>query len=271
MFGAGSVRQVNAGGAALAANRAAPHANPRRPLVVRLGKKARRGLNRLIARHSRVPLTPIVGTDHFPWLRHIEEAVPLIRAEADYLLQHLDAVPPMNQMSPDHQRIAGDGGWRSFFLIGYGYRLDANCRRCPNTVSALKRVPGLVTALFSILEPGMHVGRHRGVSKGIMIAHLGVRVPKAAHCCRMDVDGHNVEWAEGRTFVFDDTYPHEVWNDTDEPRVILLIQFRRPLGLVGRLLTGMLIAAVRHSPYIQDARRNVAHWERAFARAERGP
>ena len=262
---------MNGRGAALAASGAAPHANPRRPLVVRLGKKARWSLNRLIARYSRVPLTPIIGTNNFPWLRHIEEAAPLIRQEADYLLKYLEAVPPMNQMSPDHRRIAGDGGWRSFFLIGYGYRLDDNCRRCPNTVAALEQVPGLVTALFSILEPGMHVGRHRGVSKGIMIAHLGVRVPKAAHRCRMDVDGQHVQWEEGRTFVFDDTYPHEVWNDTDEPRVILLIQFRRPLRLVGRLLTNMLISAVRHSPYIQDARGNVAHWERAFARAERAP
>jgi aspartyl/asparaginyl beta-hydroxylase (cupin superfamily) len=242
---------------------------PRRPLAVRLGKKARWGINRIVSRYSCVPLTPVVSTQHFPWLREIEQAAPLIRAEADYLLRHVTAIPPMNQMSPDHQRIAGEGGWRSFFLVGYGYRIDGNCARCPETTKALGHVPGLVTALFSILEPGMHVTRHRGVSQGIMIAHLGLRVPRASNRCRMDVDGQVVEWTEGRTFVFDDTFPHEVWNDTNERRVILLIQFRRPMRLVGRLLTNLLIFAVRHSPYIQDARLNVAHWERAFAASER--
>jgi len=241
---------------------------PRRPLIVRIGKKARWGINRLVAHHSRVPVTPIVSTDYFPWLRQIEQATPAIQAEADYLLKHLAAVPPMSRMSPDHQRIAGDGGWRSFFLVGYGFRIEENCARCPETSKAFEQVPGLVTALFSILEPGMHVARHRGVSQGIMIAHLGLRVPREAHRCRMDVDGQGVHWQEGRTFVFDDTFPHEVWNDTDEHRVILLLQFRRPMRLIGRLVTNALISAVRHSPYIQDARRNVAHWEDAFARSE---
>jgi aspartyl/asparaginyl beta-hydroxylase (cupin superfamily) len=254
----------------VAAAAAGGAANPRRPLAVRLGKKARWGINRIVSRYSRVPLTPVVGTEHFPWLREIERAAPVIRAEADYLLRHIAAIPPMNQMSPDHQRIAGAGGWRSFFLVGYGYRIEANCARCPQTIAALEQVPGLVTALFSILEPGMHVARHRGVFRGIMIAHLGLYVPRDSALCRMDVDGEIVQWEERRTFVFDDTYPHEVWNDTNERRVILLIQFRRPMRLVGRLLTKLLISAVRHSPYIQDARLNVDHWERAFAASERG-
>ena len=36
-----------------------------------------------------------------------EEAAPLIRNEADYLLSHLAAVPPINEMSPDHHVLLG--------------------------------------------------------------------------------------------------------------------------------------------------------------------
>lgn len=243
--------------------------NPKRPFIVRVGKKLRRRLNGILSRFSKVPLDPVLETGMFPWLRSLEGAASIIQTEADYLMRHLHAVPPMNEMSPDHQRIAGDGGWRSFFLVGYGVRVEANCARCPNTARLLDRVPGLVTALFSILEPGMHVGRHSGVSKGILIAHLGLRVPRDAEKCRMDVDGHIVGWAEGRSFVFDDTYPHEVWNDTPEPRVILLIQFRRPMSLPGRMLTHLLVAAVRLSPYIQDARRNLSVWENRLSNSEK--
>ena len=250
------------------AERRAAHSNPPRPRIVRFGKKARLWVNRVVSRYSKVPLDPVLDSASFPWLRGIEAATPAIRAEADHILRHLAAIPPMNQMSPDHQRIAGDGGWRSFFLVGYGYRIEANCARCPDTVKALEQVPGLVTALFSILEPGMHVDRHKGVSRGILIAHLGLRVPTEARRCRMDVDGHEMIWREGKTFVFDDTYPHEVWNDTNEPRVILLIQFRRPMRLIGRVVAGLFIWAVKRSPYIQDARGNVDHWEQLLAQSE---
>ena len=245
-----------------------PYRNPPRPFLIRLGKKVRFGVNRAVSRYSKVPHDRVLSTKNFPWLAQLEAAAPEIRSEAELLLAHLDAIPPMNQMSPDHQRIAGDGGWRSFFLIGYGYRIEDNCARCPQTARALQCVPGVVTALFSILEPGMHVGRHRGVSKGILIAHLGLRVPAKREMCRMDVDGRMVVWEEGRTFVFDDTYPHEVWNDTSEHRVILLVQFRRPMRLIGRLIAGLFIGAVRLSPYIQDARQKVEHWERRMRESE---
>jgi ornithine lipid ester-linked acyl 2-hydroxylase len=244
------------------------HRNPRRPLIMRLGKKARKHLNRWLSRHSLVSLDPVLSTFDFPWLRHLEEATPAIQREAEQLLRNIAAVPPMNEMSPDHRRIAGNGGWRSFFLVGYRYRLEANCARCPETLKALAKVPGLVTALFSILEPGMHVGRHSGVSKGILIAHLGLHVPRESARCRMEVQDTQVYWREGETFVFDDTYPHEVWNDTSEHRVILLVQFERPMTIVGRLLTRLLVSAVRWSPYIQDARRNVGMWETRFRALE---
>jgi len=243
------------------------HRNPRRPWIVWFGKKVRLRLNNVLARQSLVSNARLLVASDFRWLRELERNTPLIRAEVERLLAHLDAVPPMNQMSPDHQRIAGDGGWRSFFLIGYGYRLEKNCARFPETARLLAAVPGLVTALISVLEPGMHVGRHRGVSKGILIAHLGLKIP-VRDGCRMDVDGQKVIWSEGESLVFDDTYPHEVWNDTDEHRVILLIQFKRPMRLLGRIFAGLFIWAVSKSPYIQDARRNVDYWERRLAQSE---
>jgi beta-hydroxylase len=222
----------------------------------------------LLSRYSLVPVDPILDKSYFPWLTALEAAAPAIRGEAEQVLRHVDAVPPMNELSPDHRKVARGGGWRSFFLVGYRYPLEHNAARCPETMKALAHVPRLVTAMFSILEPGMHVGRHRGLSRGIVIAHLGLKVPAQRERCRMQVVDRDVTWEEGRTFVFDDTYEHEVWNDTDERRLILLVQFERPMRLVGRLLTDCLIRLVRWSPYIQDARRNVGFWERRFRASE---
>ena len=246
----------------------AQNSHAKRPLIVRWGKEIREPINRFLSRYSLVPLTPFLSKDYFPWLRHLEEAAPAIQGEVEQLLRNIAAVPPINELSPDHDGIAGDGGWRSFFLVGYRYRLEDNCARCPETVKALSHVPGLVTALFSILEPGMHVGRHTGVSKAILIAHLGLRVPRDAARCRMEVEDTQIHWREGATFVFDDTFQHEVWNDTADHRVILLVQFERPMSFIGKALVRLLVNAVRWSPYIQDARPNVDKWEARFRALE---
>ena len=61
--------------------------------------------------------------------------------------------------------------------------------------------------------------------------------------------------------VFDDTFEHEVHNDTEETRVVLLVDVLRPMGLAGRLLTRTLTTLGKRTAYVQDAKRNNALFE----------
>jgi aspartyl/asparaginyl beta-hydroxylase (cupin superfamily) len=36
------------------------------------------------------------------------------------------------------------------------------------------------------------------------------------------------EWQTGKAWVFDDTIEHEAWNDSDEPRAILIVDVWNP-------------------------------------------
>ena len=36
------------------------------------------------------------------------------------------------------------------------------------------------------------------------------------------------KWEEGKCIVLDDSYQHEVWNETDEARVVLLVDIWHP-------------------------------------------
>lgn len=47
--------------------------------------------------------------------------------------------------------------------------------------------------------------------------------------CRIAVADQICHWQEGKGLIFDDSFPHEVWNDTDGVRVVLFITFDRPL------------------------------------------
>ena len=87
----------------------------------------------------------------------------------------------------------------------------------------------MTTAMFSILSPRKHILDHRGPYKGVLRYHLGLIVPEDAEACRIRVGEDIRHWEEGESMIFDDTFNHEVWNDTDETRVVLFVDVLRPL------------------------------------------
>ncbi len=235
----------------------------KRSFLYRVGKKMRPMFNRFLSKNSLVEDPPAFDKQLFPWTAELEAHWPAIRAEFDQLMQQNTPIPALRDISPDHRRIAKDHNWHSFFLYGYGYRIEENCQLCPQTAQALSVVPGLNSAFFSILGPGAHIPLHTGVTKRIITCHLALVVPERREDCRIQVDDQILRWEAGKCMVFDDTYPHEVWNDTDQTRAVLLIQFKRPLRLPGRLLGDLFLGAVRRSPFVQEARGNLADWNQA--------
>ncbi len=240
---------------------------PDEPLLMRFGRYVLQPLvDAAVARSSRVGNPPVYDTRTFPWVATLERHWREIEREAAAALEDLDAVPPLAEISPDHRPIAPAGKWRSYFLYGYGYSDEANCRACPRTAALVSAIPGLNSAFFSVLVAGTQIPPHTGVTKALLTCHLGIRVPRAADKCRMRVADRIVSWRAGQALVFDDTFEHEVANDTDETRIVLLVQFRRPVGPLGRIVGGLFLGAVRRSRFVQDARRGVRAWAERRAR-----
>ena len=67
--------------------------------------------------------------------------------------------------------------------------------------------------------------------------------------------------------VFDDTFDHEVHNDTDQQRVVLLIDVDRPMRLWGRVVHYIFMTGIRWTAYVQDARKNLETQEQKLAAA----
>ena len=241
-------------------------ADRNRPLIIRYGKHLRGLLDRMIGASSLVPTDPVLDIRDFAWTKELRDHWHMIRDEAIAVALRGQAAPSLATISPDHRSIAEVDKWRSFFLWGYGYRIDDNADRCPRTTALVEAIPGLNSAFFSILAPGTHIPAHRGVSKGLITCHLGLIVPKSGSGdgdVRMRVADRVVRWAEGETLVFDDTYDHEVWNDTAGTRVVLLIQFERPLRNPGKWIADMFLRVVKRSAFVQEARTNIGLWNAA--------
>lgn len=246
---------------------AALAADPNRPFLIRYGKHFRGLFDRMIAASSLVSNAPVLDVRDFAWTALLRDNWQTIRDEAIAVALRGVAAPSLATISPDHRAIARVDMWRSFFLWGYGYPVDDNLARCPRTAALVGQIPGLNSAFFSILAPGTHIPDHRGVTKGLITCHLGLVVPRDGDV-RMRIDDRIVRWAEGETLVFDDTYRHEVWNETGGTRVVLLVQFERPLRQPGKAIADLFLRIVRRSAFVQEARSNIASWNEAVKRLE---
>ena len=209
---------------------------------------------------SKVGNPPVFERGVFAWTATLEAQWEDIRDEALAVLRQPEHVPPLREISPDHGRIATDDKWKVFFLWGYGYEVVNNTERCPVTSELVRSVPGLISAFFSVHTPGTHLPRHYGPTNGMITCHLGLQIPGDTTGCRINIDDKPYHWVEGEFLVFDDTYYHEVWNDTDENRVVLLMHVERPLRQPGKAIADGFLWLATHSPFIQTTLKAVDDW-----------
>jgi beta-hydroxylase len=232
--------------------------------VVRAGKRARPRLNAFLAAQSTVARDPVLDSIAFPFINEFERHWDVIRQEFDQIYALREALPAFHEIQPDQTRVSKGQNWKTFVLYGFGNKSERNCARCPATAVLLAAVPGLQTAFFSIIGPRYHIPAHRGVTKGIIRAHLGLQVPLDREHCTMRVGDAQVTWREGGCIVFDDSLEHEVHNDTDETRAVLLFDFDRPMRPLGQFVHRAAIWALKQSPFFRDAQHNLTAWEDRF-------
>lgn len=227
--------------------------------LFQIGKELRPKIDKIIMDNSRIPDAALQDKSFWPWIAKLEERWEDIRDEAVRI--RAEDIPSLGDISFDHGRIAADRRWGAFFLKGYLYTMEGNARRAPITSQLLDKVPGLVTANFSVLEAGGHIPRHWGMTKGMLTYHLALKSPAERDKCRMAPEEsettHILNWQHGESFVFDDMFNHEVWNETDEDRYILLIQIKRACRWRDNLIQNLFLKGVRHSRFVQDIRKAI--------------
>jgi beta-hydroxylase len=231
-------------------------------LLLKRGRKLLKKIQTLMGRYSLVGDQQFFSAAQFPWSRELEGNWLTIRKELDEVLRHQQDLPNFQDISPDQAHLSKEDKWKTFFFFAYGLEAPGNCARCPGTIELLKKVPGAKTAFFSILSPHMHIPAHCGPYKGVIRYHLGLIVPKPESQCRIRVGETIAHWEEGKGLLFDDTFEHEVWNDTDGIRVVLFMDVLRPLPYFVGLLNRVIIKAIAASPFIRDAKKNHEAWER---------
>jgi aspartyl/asparaginyl beta-hydroxylase (cupin superfamily) len=232
--------------------------------TIAVGERILAPIERFIGRRSLVGDAQFFPLERFPWVAHIERNWEAIREELQRVLEDREALPNFQDISKDQVEITDDDSWKTFFLYGYGFEAKLGVEMCPHTAALMRQIPGMTTAMFSILSPRKHILDHRGPYKGVLRYHLGLIVPRDAQACRIRVGEEIRHWEAGHSMVFDDTFNHEVWNDTDETRVVLFVDVLRPLPFPESKINELIVKAIGYSPFIRDAKRNQESWEQRY-------
>jgi beta-hydroxylase len=128
------------------------------------------------------------------------------------------------------KELYGDG-WQVFGLFDFphGRPIEANSARCPLTAALIEEhIPNHGAAGFSVLQAHTRIRPHCGYPGSFLRCHLGLAVP--AGDCALQVAGEVRRWHAGELLVFDDRVCHEAWNETNEPRAVLLVDFIHHFG-----------------------------------------
>jgi len=239
-----------------------PMARP--SLMTRVFMRVVEWAERLNLKYSKVGNPAIYDNAVFPWTKEIEAEWTLIRAELEHVLTRKDDLPGFHEIASDVATISQDRGWKSFILSGYGFKSDANIRACPETWRICQKIPGLITVMFSILEPGKHLPPHRGPYNGVLRLHVGLIVPEPKSELGIRVGKEVYRWEAGRAVVFDDAYDHEAWNRTPHTRVVLFVDFIKPLRFPARFVNWLLLNLAVFSPFIREGTEKHKAWEQTF-------
>jgi aspartyl/asparaginyl beta-hydroxylase (cupin superfamily) len=230
----------------------------------RVGLKLQDALESLVARVSVHGDPHVYDPAIFPWARQLEQHWHQIRAELDRVMTFRDQMPSFHEILKEASTITTDQNWKTYFLAGIGMDCAANAKRCPNTMRLLQGIPGMTTAFFSILSPGKHIPAHRGAYNGLLRLHLGLLVPEPRERCRIRIGNDYYSWSEGQSLIFDDTFNHEVWNETDGYRVVLFVDFARPLRQPWQWFNQRLLSIGSLAPFLREAGQKQKAWEKKF-------
>ena len=193
-------------------------------------------------------MTHLTSTD-IPALKPFEREWEAIRDEARSIAQF---------MTPWVNEDLYTSGWHVAVFYVHRERVFGGWARhlphCPVTMQVCDEVfeadeLGLITASYSLFRPGARTTLHRNADRYALRAHLGLQIPKGDIGIR--IEGRDHRWKEGEIFAWDPTDEHVAWNDTQEDRLIMIIDFFRPghpREEMERLMAEIIGASKRRDP-----------------------
>ena len=170
----------------------------------------------------------------FPQLKVLRDNIDVLRGETELIRDNWTPWPEEH-----YSRGGVSTDWTVFpFLHTFpAYNPDksvwlgSTCGLCSKTAALLRGVDGIRTALFSKLGAGTVLSSHTGwsdLANYVLRCHVSLHIPREEGSCGLVVDGEIAYHAQGEILVFDDSKSHKAFNNSQEDRVVLIVDIVRP-------------------------------------------
>ena len=159
----------------------------------------------------------------FPWSASLENDWERVRDE-------FRAWTAENRELRDYDYPGSVSGKWSTIMLVTGSIPTPESTSFPETMKLLRNVPRFPRfreAQLSVLGPGSRIKPHRDAGNEWITCQLALIIPDPERC-GIRVGGIARGWTEGECIFFNTSYEHEAWNDTDKPRVVLIVDFLHP-------------------------------------------
>jgi aspartyl/asparaginyl beta-hydroxylase (cupin superfamily) len=218
--------------------------------------------DRVVAAASPPGTGRFLEDDELPaWCAGIVDSTAAVEREVGHLLDHERGFATLNDVT--QQPSYHSGRWDVFVLVVDRKVLPTAAARCPATVTALRGVPRLQFAFFSIFRAGVRLDAHRDPNKATYRYLLPLRAP-ADGSSGLRLGGETRPFRPGGLVAFDHTAEHEAWNDSAEDRVALFLEVGRELPFPASATSWVTNRLFDLHPATRGARRRVAEYDAAF-------
>jgi len=179
---------------------------------------------------SKIPCDPVYHPKYIfqilPELQIIQNNWKVIRKEYQKIKNKLKPIKGETYFEDD---IIKTDKWERFYIKWYSDISKDVAKQIPQTTQLLNQCPNIQLAMFSVMKPGTIVYPHRGPYRGSLRVHLGLECPSMEEGCYITIHDKKYGWKDGELLIFDDTYTHEVQNNSNKERVVLFIDINRPV------------------------------------------
>lgn len=165
----------------------------------------------------------------FPEARRLEDRYDDVKAEVEKLVARR-SLPRYGDVDPIRAAEVSEG-WRLYYAYMLGVPNPAARDDLPTLLEFAERTPCVVNAMIAILDPGVTLKAHQGPYAGILRYHLALKVPDR-NPPWLRVERERYTWKERESILIDDTFEHEVYNESDSDRIMVIVDVRRPMSLV---------------------------------------
>uniref|UniRef100_A0A7S4MDK2 Aspartyl/asparaginy/proline hydroxylase domain-containing protein n=1 Tax=Odontella aurita TaxID=265563 RepID=A0A7S4MDK2_9STRA len=178
------------------------------------------------------PREPFLDPSRLELCTLLTENIDVIEAEYEALVEDMTK-PGGKDRFQSVTSMNYESGWKTLVLFYNGHRIpDFPYHLCPVTTRILESVPlGGRIAGFNRQSPRSGIPLHSDGNNMWLTCQMGLKVPEG-NGAWIRVGPETRRWSRGECLLYDTTYEHETFNESEEEeRVVLHVDFFNTLAM----------------------------------------